>query len=100
MEHNPSFVREDSTSSIVCLWMNAGCFGEGRLAVSLLSIEITVVIVGLSLASSCTHKRPICMHLIISAWLLGCDISGSIRDVTFSAFHNFHAYVQTLTSMN
>jgi len=46
--------------------MNAGWLGGGRNATSLLSIEITAAIVGLSTASSCTHRRAMLMHLKIS----------------------------------
>ena len=45
--------------------MNAGLLGGGSNIVSLLSIEITAPIVGLSMASSCAHNSPICMHLEI-----------------------------------
>jgi hypothetical protein len=48
-----------------CLKMKAGWLGGGRNTASLISIEITAAIVGLSTASSCTHKSPICMHLEI-----------------------------------
>ncbi|CAK9153266.1 unnamed protein product [Ilex paraguariensis] len=37
---------------------NAGCFGGGKGMDSLLSIEITSDMVGLSATLSCTHKRP------------------------------------------
>jgi hypothetical protein len=67
--------------------MNAGSFGGGRDATSLLSIEITVAIVGLSTADSCTHKSPICMHLKIFLWWLWPYISGSMNDKTLSSFH-------------
>ena len=40
----------------------AGCLGVGRFVVSLSSILITFDMVGRSLGSSCTHKRPIFMH--------------------------------------
>ena len=41
-----------------------GCFGVGMLAVSLSSNVTTFDIAGRSPGSSCTHKSPICAHLI------------------------------------
>jgi hypothetical protein len=37
---------------------NAICLGVGSYKVSLVSIEITSDMVGLSIANFCTHKRP------------------------------------------
>lgn len=37
---------------------NAGCLGYGNEKVSLLSIEMTSDMVGLSVALSCTHRSP------------------------------------------
>ena len=65
---------------IACLLQNAGWFGEGRFAISLLSIEIIVAVVGLSHASSCTHNKLMCMHLKISSWKHISDKCGSTRD--------------------
>lgn len=45
---------------------NADCFGSGSSMVSLLSIESTVEMDGLSFGSSWTHNNPICMHLTTS----------------------------------
>ena len=59
---------DDTEFNIFCLRINAGWLGGGRNTSSLLSIEITVAIVGLSTASSCTHRNPMCMHLKISLW--------------------------------
>ena len=74
-----------------CLSVNAGCFGVGKSRISLLSIEIIVDIVGLSLANSCTHSSPTCMHLNISIWKHGSHIVGSNKAIILSSFHNFHA---------
>ena len=60
--------------------MNAGFNGGGRSTISLLSIETTVAISGLSFASSCEQRSPMCMHLTMSFTLFGFDISGSISD--------------------
>ena len=81
----------DSESKAICLSVNAGCFGWGRSTISLLSIEITTDMVGLSFANSCTHNKPTCTHLKISNSKHGSDIIGSINATMLSAFHNFHA---------
>lgn len=49
----------DETSAAFLPVKNAGCFGASKGIVSLLNIEITSGIVGLSIARSCTHNRPI-----------------------------------------
>ena len=82
---------EDLVSKAICLSINAGCFGWGRSTISLLSMEITTDTIGLSLANSCTHNRPTCMHLKISIWKHGSDMNGSIKATMLPAFHNFHA---------
>ena len=37
---------------------NAGCFGSGKKMISLVSMDRTSDMVGLSAAYSCTHSRP------------------------------------------
>jgi hypothetical protein len=44
------------------LKVKAGCFGEGMVVSLLLNMKTTANMDGLSMASSCTHKRPILMH--------------------------------------
>ena len=83
---------EDSAFKAICLSINAGYFGGGRSIISLLSIEITIGTVGLSVTNSCTHNRPTCMHLKISISKPDSDIIGSINSTMLSAFHNFHAW--------
>lgn len=68
--HTTSVIVLSSTEQTLCflvnelkllydlLKMNAGCFGGGRL-ISLFNIKTMVDIVGLSIASSCTHNSPI-----------------------------------------
>lgn len=70
MEHNFCLSSDDTDTkfNIFWLWTNAGWSGGGRNATSLLSIEITAAIVGLSTVSYCMHRSPICMHLKISLW--------------------------------
>ena len=91
IEHLLWLLWEDSVYKAISLSINAGCFGRGRSTVSLLSMEITKDIVGLSLAKSCTHNNPTCMHLKISILKQGSDIIGSIKATMLSTFHNFHA---------
>ena len=52
----------DPKSLVGLMSTKAGCFGEGRV-VSQLSMRRIANIVGQSVASSCTHKSPIWMHL-------------------------------------
>ena len=63
-----------------------------RSTISLLSMEITTDIIGLSLANSCTHNKPTCMHLNISISQYGSYIIGPIKAIMLFAFHNFHAW--------
>ena len=79
----------------ICLSMKAGCFGVGRSKISLLSIEIIVDTFGLSLANSCTHSSPTCIHFEMSIWKHGSHIVGSTKAIMLSSFHNFHAWKLT-----
>ena len=76
----------------ICLSMKAGCFGVGKSKISLLSIEIIVDTFGLSLANSCTHSNPICIHFEMSIWKHGSHIARSTKAIMLSSFHNFHAW--------
>lgn len=88
------FCWDESAHDTICLLMNAGFNGGGRSTISLLSIETTVAISGLSFASSCEQRSPMCMHLTMSFTLFGFDISGSISDWMSFSFHNFQAWNQ------
>ena len=79
-------------SKRIFLSVNADCFGRGRSRISLLSTEITTDTVGLSLANSCTHNRPTCMHLKISISKHGSYTIVSIKAIMLFAFHSFHAW--------
>jgi hypothetical protein len=65
LEYNSILSSEDTVFIIFCIKRNAGCLAGGMSIISLLSIETTAAIVGLSAADSCTHRSPICMHLKI-----------------------------------
>jgi hypothetical protein len=72
---------------------NAGSFGEGSDALSLLNIWTTNGIVGLSAGDSWTHKSPTWMHLkILSGLSHESFIDGSIRSSPLASFHNSHAW--------
>ena len=86
------FLSEDSVFMPLRISVNAGCFGGGRCAISLQIIPTTVEMDGLSLANSCTHNSPTCMHLNISSWKHASNILPSINVFMLSSFHNFHAW--------
>jgi hypothetical protein len=65
LEYNSTLSSEETVFIMFCLKRNAGSLAGGMSIVSLLSIEITAAIVGLSAADSCTHRSPICMNLKI-----------------------------------
>ena len=71
---------------------NARCFGLGMAIESLPKSATTVVMVGLSCGSSCTHKNPICMHLTISDVEHVSIKKLSTNSNTLSSHHNLHAY--------
>lgn len=65
----------------------AGCWGEGKLSISFVSIETTSDIVGLYAASSWTHKRATLMYLITIRYDASCCNTGSISSQALSSFH-------------
>lgn len=91
VEENLWLPLDDSEFSRFCLKMNAGWLGGRRNATSLLSIEITAAIEGRSIASSCTHRRAMWVHLKISLWWLRSYTSGSIKEDMLSSFHCIQA---------
>jgi len=72
---------------------NAGCLGSGNCA-SLVSIDITSDIIGLSTALSSTHNKPTWMHL--KTWSLEQDSLsiGSTNSNGVPAFHSSHAWIK------
>jgi uncharacterized protein (DUF983 family) len=58
-----------------------GFDGALRVTVLLLSMTFTIDIIGLSIGLSCTHSRPIWMHLII--WSRGARLlkAGSVISI-------------------
>lgn len=91
VEENLWLPLDDTEFSKLCLRMNAGWFGGGRNATSLLSIEITAAMVGRSIASSCTHRSAMWMNLKISLLWLGSYTSGSIKEDIFPSLHCIQA---------
>lgn len=109
--HYRASMTERVTSVTVQVSSSIGFFGEeeeerllltqkpGRLGwsisvVSLVSIRTTDDITGLSSAHSCTHKRPICMHLKTSCGRNVDDdastITGSTISSPFPSFQFLH----------
>jgi len=81
------------TSSVAILpTENAGCLGFGMATVSLASITTTSDMVGLSLASSWTHNKPICMHLSTSLPMKDFSSIVSIDSKHFPSYHILQAY--------
>ena len=75
------------------LWkVKIGSLGRGR-SVSLLSIKTTSGIVGLSAAWSCTHRSPICMHLIASNEQYEFDNNSSTKSGALLSLHSCHAWI-------
>lgn len=75
----------------VVLVTKAGCFGIGRLAVSLPSNTTTLDMVGRSLGSSCTHNSPTCTHLNTSLALQLDRSVESIKSNGLPSCHSLHA---------
>jgi len=69
---------------------NAGCLGNGNCA-SLVNVDTTSDMVGLSKALSSTHSKPTLMHL--KTWSLEQDSLsiGSISSNGVPGFHSSHA---------
>lgn len=69
-----------------------GCFGLGKVAPSLLNIETTSDMVGLSSAQSWTHKSPTWMQSSrLSVELESANVE-SINSTHCPDFHKFHAF--------
>jgi len=81
------------SSTILLALENAGCLGSGNCA-SLVSIDITSDIIGLSTALSSTHSKPTWMHL--KTWSLEQDSLsiGSTISNGLPAFHSSHAWIK------
>ncbi|CAN0911718.1 hypothetical protein LINGRAPRIM_LOCUS1051 [Linum grandiflorum] len=68
--------------------VNAGCFGAGNCTTSLVSIDITSDIVGLSSALYSMHSSPTLMHLRI--WFLSHE-SSNVGSINFNGVPSFHS---------
>ena len=94
-------LQSSDNSSWTELIKNAGCFGGTSWRVSFESIETTSNMVGLSIALSCTHKRPTWMHLNTSN---GGHDSFSMVESTSSkplpSFHTCHAWYKSNCTQN
>jgi hypothetical protein len=88
-----SFLLEEESVSIGVLpRQNPGFFGSAIVAVSLLNINTTEDIVGLSSARSCTHNSPTCMHLRTSEGEYELSMEESISFKAFCSFQSFQLY--------
>jgi hypothetical protein len=69
---------------------NTGFDGALRVTVLLLSMTFTIDIIGLSIGSSCTHRRPIWMHFTI--WSRGARLlkDGSMISIKVPAVQFAH----------
>lgn len=85
---------EEKLVVVELLLKKNGILGWGRLVIlSLLIIETTEFIVGLSLGSSWTHSNPTLMHFR-TCWV-SSNVSlyiGSISSIHLPSLHMFHAY--------
>jgi len=81
------------SSTILLALENASCLGRGNFA-SLVSIDITSDIIGLSTALSSTHSKPTWMHL--KTWSLEQDSLsiGPTSSNGLPAFHSSHAWTK------
>ena len=86
-----------STFGVLICMKNAGFFGIGRVMVSFLSMETTSDMEGLSIALSCTHKRPTCMHLITSLRSQDSSNVGSSISKTVPSCHSSHAWYKKVS---
>ena len=82
----------DTSSEAILPIENAGCLGFGMATVSLASITTTSDMLGLSLGSSWTHNKPICMHLSTSLPVKDFSSIGSIISKHFPSDHVLQAY--------
>ena len=85
------FFLDEPKSSIPLANENAGFFGEGRSAGSLLNIEITFDMVGPSVAFSCTQRNAMFIYLK-RTFAGGVSLRiGSINSNDLLLFHKSHA---------
>ena len=84
-----------SSSSSSSSWflpvLNAGSHGSGSVGLSLVSIVVTADMVGLRFGCSCTHSRPIWMHLSTSMALDVSAMDGSMNSRLWPSLHSLHA---------
>lgn len=92
LEHVSGLLEEEALLEGHRLTMKAGCFGFGRVAVSLPSMKTTLDMVGRSFGSSCTHKSPTFTHFKYSCVLQLSRRVWSSKSSAFSSFHKCHAW--------
>lgn len=98
--HDSSFLLEEESVSAGFFPMeNPGFLGCGIIADSLLSINNTEDIVGLSSARSWTHKSPTCMHLRTSDCEHESPMDESMSSNVLPSLHCLHAYNKKVPSI-
>lgn len=90
--HSSCLLEEESVSGGFFPIENPGFLGCGINADSLLSINITEDIIGLSSARSWTHKSPTCMHLRTSDGEQESPIDESMSSNALPSLHCLQAY--------
>jgi len=92
VQDSSCLLEDESVSTGLLPRQNPGFLGCAIVAVSLLNINTTEDIVGLSSARSCTHNSPTCMHLKTSDGEYELAMEESISSKAFPSFHNFQLY--------
>ena len=88
--HDLSCLLDESFSKRFLPKQKPGCFGWANEAFSLLSINTTVDMDGLSSACSCAHNSPKCMVRAISYGEYKSLTAGSISSSPLPSLHSLH----------
>lgn len=88
-EKDPSWA---SISAGSTMERKAGCLGSGKVMLSLVSVEMTSLIVGRSTAFSWTHIRPTWTHLSTLCSGYASRVDGSTRSNHLPSLHNSQAW--------
>lgn len=92
MVHDSSNLPDDESGSAGLFPRQyPGCFGCGIDTKSLLNINTTFDMFGLSSACSCTHNSPACMHLITSLPEYSSPAAESSSSSPLPSLYSFHA---------
>lgn len=78
-------------SGLSLKWKCGGCFGSFTTSLSLPNITATSIIVGRSMASSCTHRSATFMHRVMHVLSQHSPRVGSISSSSLPSLHSCHA---------